>query len=123
MIKYLHKIKWHLFTAYLLAAWQTVLFAQTTADTTNFSIKGSKLYIESGTQLYIDGTINNTHNDFIFDATPDGQVNNSDTIFIAGDMAHQISGLDFFLTAGSVFFVTIILNIFAISLSISPNLS
>lgn len=66
-------------------------FGQTNPDTTTLIMQGSFLQVDSNTNLYIDGSLQNKTNPFQFDAFPDGDINNLDSIHIAGDFDNRIN--------------------------------
>lgn len=80
-------------------------FAQAQAqviDTAGVTIKGSKIYINSGTTLFLDGTLHNVKNDYPFDVTPEGDVLNNDTIYLAGNISNRILNKPLFSFGGTV---------------------
>lgn len=71
-------------------------------DTAGVTIKGSKIYINAGTTLFLDGTLHNVTNDYPFDVTPDGDVLNNDTIYLAGNISNRILNKPIFSFGGTV---------------------
>ncbi len=71
-------------------------------DTAGVTIKGSKLYIKSGTSVFLDGNLHNVTNDYPFDVTPDGDVFNDDTLYLAGNISNRILNKPLFSFGGTV---------------------
>ncbi len=71
-------------------------------DTTGVTIKGSRVYINSGTSLYLDGNLYNVSTTSPFAATTKGEILNNDTIFVAGNILNSITKHPLFLFGGTV---------------------
>ncbi|MFN0048492.1 MAG: PKD domain-containing protein, partial [Cytophagales bacterium] len=71
-------------------------------DTAGFTIKGSRIYINSGTSFYLDGNLYNISTTSPFAATTKGQVLNNDTMYVAGNIINGISKHALFLFGGTV---------------------